>query len=49
VTYEPEFRDTLARSGFRIVEMAPLGDGTRRAAVLAAATPRIDGRYIGPW
>jgi SAM-dependent methyltransferase len=39
VTYEADFRATLAGAAFRLVEMETLRPGTRRAAVLAVARP----------
>jgi len=39
VTYEPEFRATIAAAGFRLVEIETLAPGRRRAAVLAVARP----------
>jgi cyclopropane fatty-acyl-phospholipid synthase-like methyltransferase len=39
VTYEPDFRATLADAAFRLVEMETLRPGARRAAVLAIARP----------
>jgi SAM-dependent methyltransferase len=41
VTYEPEFRATIAAAGFRLVELETLAPGARRAAVLAVARPRV--------
>jgi len=39
VTYEPEFRATIAEAGFRLVELETLDPGRRRAGVLAVARP----------
>jgi len=39
VTYETDFRATLADAGFEIVDMAPLHRGARRSAVLVVARP----------
>jgi cyclopropane fatty-acyl-phospholipid synthase-like methyltransferase len=41
VTYEPEFRATIAEAGFRLIELERLIPGARRAAVLAVARPRV--------
>ena len=39
VTYEPDFRRTLAEARFGLVEMETLHPGSQRAAVLAIARP----------
>jgi cyclopropane fatty-acyl-phospholipid synthase-like methyltransferase len=39
VTYEPDFRVTLADAGFRLVSMETLRPGSLRAAVLVVARP----------
>jgi cyclopropane fatty-acyl-phospholipid synthase-like methyltransferase len=39
VTYEPDFRATLADAGFRLERMETLSAGSRRAAVLAVTHP----------
>lgn len=41
VTYEPEFRATIAAAGFELVELETLTQGARRAALLAVARPRV--------
>ena len=37
VTYEPDFRATLAAADFRLVELGTLRPGSRRSAALAIA------------
>ena len=39
VTYEPDFRATLAAADFRLVELGTLRPGSRRSAALAIARP----------
>jgi len=39
VTYEPDFRGTLAAARFELVEMETLQSGSRRSAVVAVARP----------